>query len=114
MLSVECLQAGEGAYGRWLAADVVCHELGHQWFGDYVTCSDWDNIAGHTLNSPAISTVIDSATTLLASLPTCLKLGHQACDLWLYQVAAHVRHLLSGFEWDRDLNSMLECCSGMF
>ena len=22
----------------------VAHELGHQWFGDYVTCSDWTNI----------------------------------------------------------------------
>ena len=40
------LQAAEGAYGRWLAADVVCHELAHQWFGNYVTCQDFDNIAG--------------------------------------------------------------------
>jgi hypothetical protein len=23
---------------------VVCHELGHQWWGDMVTCSDWHNI----------------------------------------------------------------------
>ena len=23
---------------------LVCHELAHQWFGDYVTCSDWSNI----------------------------------------------------------------------
>ena len=40
------VQASEGAYGRWLAADVVCHELAHQWFGNYVTCQDFDNIAG--------------------------------------------------------------------
>ncbi len=42
----ECLQATEGAYGRWLSADVVCHELAHQWFGNYVTCKDFDNISG--------------------------------------------------------------------
>lgn len=24
--------------------DVVCHELFHQWFGDYVTCESWSNI----------------------------------------------------------------------
>jgi aminopeptidase N len=24
--------------------DLVSHELAHQWFGDYVTCSDWQNI----------------------------------------------------------------------
>lgn len=34
------------AYNRWRSADVVCHELGHQWFGNYVTCSDWSNVAG--------------------------------------------------------------------
>ena len=42
----ECLQATEGAYGRWSSADVVCHELAHQWFGNYVTCKDFDNISG--------------------------------------------------------------------
>lgn len=40
------MQETEGAYGRWLSADVVCHELAHQWFGDYVTCLDFDNIVG--------------------------------------------------------------------
>ena len=38
------------AYNRWRSADVVCHELGHQWFGDYVTCSDWSNVAGGQLS----------------------------------------------------------------
>lgn len=26
------------------SADVVCHELGHQWWGDMITCSDWHHI----------------------------------------------------------------------
>ncbi|KAL0039225.1 hypothetical protein WJX77_012027 [Trebouxia sp. C0004] len=38
-------EATEGAYGRWSSADVVCHELSHQWFGNYVTCKDFDNIS---------------------------------------------------------------------
>ena len=38
------------AYNRWRSADVVCHELGHQWFGNYVTCSDWSNVAGGRLS----------------------------------------------------------------
>lgn len=25
-------------------ADIVAHELGHQWFGDYVTCATWKDI----------------------------------------------------------------------
>ena len=47
------LQATEGAYGRWLSADVVCHELAHQWFGDYVTCTDFDNIVGELIKPPS-------------------------------------------------------------
>lgn len=26
-------------------ADIIAHELGHQWFGDYVTCGSWADIA---------------------------------------------------------------------
>ncbi len=53
----DCLQASEGAYGRWQSADVVCHELAHQWFGNYVTCKDFDNISGlqpQGINSAAV------------------------------------------------------------
>lgn len=42
------MQETEGAYGRFVSADVVCHELAHQWFGDYVTCRDFDNIVGES------------------------------------------------------------------
>jgi len=45
MLSPQALpcsmQETEGAYGAWLAADVVCHETAHQWFGNLVTTQDW-------------------------------------------------------------------------
>ncbi|KAK9861578.1 hypothetical protein WJX84_009108, partial [Apatococcus fuscideae] len=33
-----------GVWDRWRTADVVCHELAHQWFGDLVTCSDWGEL----------------------------------------------------------------------
>ena len=55
------MQASEGAYGRWLAGDVVCHELAHQWFGNYVTCQDFDNIAGRVT---ALSYLHDRARQL--------------------------------------------------
>jgi hypothetical protein len=38
------VQATEGAYGTWLAADVVCHEVAHQWFGNLVTAPDWTQL----------------------------------------------------------------------
>jgi Peptidase family M1 domain len=38
-------QETEGAWDEWLAVDVVCHELAHQWFGNLVTCSDWGQLA---------------------------------------------------------------------
>jgi len=28
----------------WLGADVITHELAHQWFGNYVTCGSWQDI----------------------------------------------------------------------
>jgi Peptidase family M1 domain len=37
-------QGTEGAYGEWLCADVVCHEIAHQWFGNMVTCANWAEI----------------------------------------------------------------------
>lgn len=27
------------------SADIIAHELGHQWFGDYVTCGSWKDIS---------------------------------------------------------------------
>ena len=38
-------QVSEGAYGGWLCADVVCHELAHQWFGNLATCADWRQLS---------------------------------------------------------------------
>ena len=39
-------ESTEGAYGLWRCADVVCHELAHQWFGNLVTAADWPDITG--------------------------------------------------------------------
>ncbi|KAK9823867.1 hypothetical protein WJX72_006025 [[Myrmecia] bisecta] len=36
--------AYSGSRGQWLSADVVCHELAHQWFGNLVTCADWTQL----------------------------------------------------------------------
>ncbi|GFR40350.1 hypothetical protein Agub_g894, partial [Astrephomene gubernaculifera] len=33
------------AWDLFQAADVICHEVAHQWFGNWVTCRDWDNLA---------------------------------------------------------------------
>ncbi len=30
--------------GSYLSIDLISHELAHQWFGDKVTCKDWQNI----------------------------------------------------------------------
>jgi len=30
--------------GTSFSDDLICHELAHQWFGDKVTCKDWQNI----------------------------------------------------------------------
>ena len=37
-------QDTEGTWDKWLVADVVCHEVAHQWFGDLVTCSAWQDL----------------------------------------------------------------------
>jgi hypothetical protein len=37
-------QDTEGTWDKWLVADVVCHEVAHQWFGNLVTCSDWQDL----------------------------------------------------------------------
>ncbi|GLC44262.1 hypothetical protein PLESTM_001574500 [Pleodorina starrii] len=38
-------RGGASARDLFQAADVVCHEMAHQWFGNWVTCQDWDNLA---------------------------------------------------------------------
>lgn len=52
---------------------VICHELFHQWFGDYVTCESWSNI---TLN--------ESFATLAEILWTGHKKGKEAEDAERY------------------------------
>ena len=37
--------SGGGAWDAWRAADVVCHEVSHQWFGDLVTTATWVSCA---------------------------------------------------------------------
>jgi hypothetical protein len=46
------VQGTEGAYGEWLCADVVCHEVAHQWFGNLVTCANWAEITGRVPPRP--------------------------------------------------------------
>ncbi|KAL6785138.1 hypothetical protein ACKKBG_A02585 [Auxenochlorella protothecoides x Auxenochlorella symbiontica] len=38
-------QATGGSFGAWRAADVVCHEVAHQWFGNLVTGTNWTQLA---------------------------------------------------------------------
>ena len=38
------VQDTEGQWDKWLVADVVCHEVAHQWFGNLVTCATWQDI----------------------------------------------------------------------
>ena len=52
---------------------IICHELFHQWFGDYVTCESWSNI---TLN--------ESFATLSEILWTGHDLGKDAEDAERY------------------------------
>ena len=40
------MQSTEGSYGLWRAADVICHELAHQWFGNLVTAATWQDLTG--------------------------------------------------------------------
>ena len=68
---LNCVQETEGAYGRFLSADVVCHELAHQWFGDYVTCLDFDNIVGKLSSQ--------SCLILFFWHPCLLPMFHFAC-----------------------------------
>ena len=49
MENVSATTLGEGSLsepreGYWRMASLNSHELGHQWFGDYVTCKDWGQI----------------------------------------------------------------------
>ena len=41
-LVVEALENGRGR--KWDMDSLNSHELGHQWFGDLITCRDWGNI----------------------------------------------------------------------
>ncbi|KAG2429586.1 hypothetical protein HXX76_010820 [Chlamydomonas incerta] len=36
--------ASASSWDLFQAADVICHEMAHQWFGNWVTCRDWDNL----------------------------------------------------------------------
>ncbi|GLI70097.1 hypothetical protein VaNZ11_014876 [Volvox africanus] len=40
-----CPSGNPSAWDLFQAADVICHEMAHQWFGNWVTCKDWDNLA---------------------------------------------------------------------
>jgi aminopeptidase N len=49
MENVSATTLGEGSLtepreGFWRMASLNSHELGHQWFGDFVTCKDWGQI----------------------------------------------------------------------
>lgn len=39
-------QGSEGAYGEWVCADVVCHQMAHQWFGNLATAPNWAESTG--------------------------------------------------------------------
>jgi len=54
-------QDTEGQWDKWLVADVVCHEVAHQWFGNLVTCATWQDLTvnearSHTLYTACLAT----------------------------------------------------------
>lgn len=53
--------------------DIVCHELFHQWFGDYVTCESWSNV-----------TVNESFANYGEQMWRAYKYGRASCDELAY------------------------------
>ena len=49
-------QDTEGQWDRWLVADVVCHEVAHQWFGNLVTCATWQDLTVNEVRPTPAST----------------------------------------------------------
>ena len=70
--AVHEVQSTSGAYGLWRSADVVCHEVAHQWFGNLMTALDWPDLAGMspTRACPTDCTQLISAPCLQF---TCLQ-----------------------------------------
>ena len=43
-LDIDSVLANEDTPDYRIREDVIAHELAHQWFGDLVTCYDWQDI----------------------------------------------------------------------
>lgn len=80
-----------GGYG----ANLISHELAHQWFGDYITCNSWRDI---WLN--------EGFATYLAALTDSMEFGNDFFRQWLRDRNSDVTSINGGSVWVDDTSTV--------